>query len=99
MQSDFRHLILYAGKRWVEAGPLYQYRPRHFVPFKVPIHDKSRGDYEWVYRPEMQFSVFDLAIDVASEPDPASSSETTTFTYTLTESDFSPLERFGIGVR
>jgi hypothetical protein len=50
-----------------------QYRPNTYVPFKVAIPDvpatrqaqktdsDAPGIYRWVYRPEMQFSVFDLA--------------------------------------
>ncbi|MBF0118181.1 MAG: alpha/beta hydrolase [Desulfobacterales bacterium] len=42
------------------TGPL-QYRPKHYVPIQVSVHDLSKGDeYIGVYRPEMQFSVFDL---------------------------------------
>jgi hypothetical protein len=62
-----------------------QYRPKHYVPFKVPLYDEASTQlaervrsgviqngadpttipevepaYQWVYRPEMQFSVFDL---------------------------------------
>jgi len=61
-------------------GPL-QYRPKHYVPFHVPIYDESKtrqarnaatylgrkatdipAVYQWPYRPEMQFSVFDLEV-------------------------------------
>ncbi len=61
-------------------GPL-QYRPKHYVPFRVPVLDETKtrqarntalylgkkpeyipAVYEWPYRPEMQFSVFDLTL-------------------------------------
>ncbi len=68
-----------------ESGPL-QYRPKHYVPFLVPIEDQDatirqynayralRRDpnipndtledfgpvHKWFYRPEMQFSMYDL---------------------------------------
>lgn len=49
-----------------EAGELFAYRPKHYVPFMVPMFDKketiSSGTliHKWLYRPEMQFSLFDL---------------------------------------
>ncbi|MCP3874439.1 MAG: hypothetical protein GY699_14950, partial [Desulfobacteraceae bacterium] len=55
-----------------EAGKLFAYRPKHFVPFMVPLYDKEQTDieqeidptkdpvYQWVFRPEMQFSLFEL---------------------------------------
>ncbi|MFO7607499.1 MAG: DUF2235 domain-containing protein [Desulfurivibrionaceae bacterium] len=70
-----------------------QYRPKHYVPFKVPLYDDPSTElaelvrqeaidngadpatipgvqptYQWVYRPEMQFSVFDLKFQGESEP-------------------------------
>ncbi|MEH0007972.1 MAG: alpha/beta hydrolase, partial [Flavobacteriales bacterium] len=48
------------------AGDLLEYRPRHFVPFMVPLYDKENSPsihepkHQWVFRPEMQFSLFDL---------------------------------------
>ncbi|MDH5674455.1 MAG: hypothetical protein OEZ06_20175, partial [Myxococcales bacterium] len=40
-------------------GALRQ-RPGDYVPVLVPKYDSSAGEYNWVYRPEMQFSMFDL---------------------------------------
>ncbi|MBU2970119.1 hypothetical protein KO527_12225 [Pseudoalteromonas sp. C2R02] len=69
-----------------DSGPL-QYRPKHYVPFKVPVLDqlatleqtylykklKEEGQtdnlekpepiYRWVYRPELQFSTYDLEVN------------------------------------
>jgi RHS repeat-associated protein len=70
-----------------------QFRPKHYVPFKVPLYDDPSTElaklvrreaidngadpatipgvqptYQWVYRPEMQFSVFDLKFQGESEP-------------------------------
>ncbi len=50
------------------------YRPKHYVPVKVPFFDEattnarrainpySEAVYNWEYRPEMQFSLFDLKL-------------------------------------
>ncbi len=69
-----------------DSGPL-QYRPKHYVPFMVPVLDQlatleqtylynkleQEGNaegiekpdpiYRWVYRPELQFSTYDLAVN------------------------------------
>ena len=66
------------------ASGILKYRPKHYVPVQVPLHDeeaselarqayrkadKERPDlnlkepqpsYAWQYRPEMQFSLYDL---------------------------------------
>ncbi|MDH5676978.1 MAG: hypothetical protein OEZ06_32990, partial [Myxococcales bacterium] len=39
-------------------GALRQ-RPGDYVPVLVPKYDSSAGEYNWVYRPEMHFSMFD----------------------------------------
>ena len=56
-------------------------RPIHYVPIKVPIYDEvatnnarlknsnAQAVYRWVYRPEMQFSVFDLDRMMQIAPD------------------------------
>ncbi len=75
-----------AGIGAASSGPL-QYRPKNYVPIKVPVLDESatrigrnlnayaEAVYEWPYRPEMQFSVFDLKIKeiqvVGDSPDTA----------------------------
>ncbi|MCP4088483.1 MAG: hypothetical protein GY746_01630, partial [Gammaproteobacteria bacterium] len=70
-----------------------QYRPRLYVPFKVPIYDEAatleaemirrrtiaalgmenaedvKPVYRWVYRPEMQFSLFDLDVRKIEQTD------------------------------
>ena len=63
-----------AGIGAASSGPL-QYRPKNYVPIKVPVlnanataqarnlNDKAAAVYDWPYRPEMQFSVFDLKIN------------------------------------
>lgn len=55
---------------------ILKYRPASYVPIKVPIFDEdatkiarkedpdAEAVYRWVFRPEMQFSIHDLEIDV-----------------------------------
>jgi len=55
-----------------EAGDLFEYRPRLYAPFMIPLYDEDatiaareadpQADpvYNWAYRPEMQFSLFEL---------------------------------------
>lgn len=66
---------------------ILQYRPTHFVPVQVPLHDEEASEiarqayrkadkaqpelelkkpepiYAWKYRPEMQFSLYELNVD------------------------------------
>ena len=103
----------------VSTGPL-QYRPKNYVPIKVPtlnesatqqarnLNDKAKAVYEWPYRPEMQFSVFDLKIkEIQVETDdntqdiyPGDSpiidpeADIVKLFYDLLEGEHSPLERF-----
>jgi hypothetical protein len=51
-----------------------QYRPKNYVPIKVAVSNASAHD--WRYRPEMQFSVFDLKIkEVQVESDAIDSTQ------------------------
>jgi len=93
-------------------------RPRHYVPIQVPQFDevatiaarqqRPQADpvYRWVYRPEMQFSLFDLeGMEVlesdgqrhdllhAGTPAPVHTG-TVLFDYTLAQDPLPTLERF-----
>jgi len=99
-----------------------QYRPKHYVPVRVPILDeietrKRRNAaryavedgiidntsvasvYAWPYRPEMQFSVFDLKISEISAETRLSETEQSATRidvgYDLEENQYNPLPRFG----
>lgn len=110
-------------------GPL-QYRPRRYVPIKVPIFNEeatlaqkmvlnkamaegieTAGEaepiYHWIYRPEMQFSLFDLQVTenerietneggTSSCPNAAPQiTSSNSFLYTLLQDDLPMLEQFG----
>ncbi|MBF0117922.1 MAG: hypothetical protein HQK79_03750 [Desulfobacterales bacterium] len=89
------------------AGPL-QYRPKHYVPIQAAVHDGTNTEgYRCVYRPEMQFSVFDLK-DVKYEdksgkkydliqplPEKPVLGEDFNFHYFILKDDLPVLEPFG----
>ncbi|SDM09544.1 hypothetical protein SAMN05216186_1522, partial [Pseudomonas indica] len=70
-----------------QASGLLKYRPTHYVPVKVPLHDEEASElsrqayrkaekdnpdlelkkpeplYAWQYRPELQFSLYELNVE------------------------------------
>ena len=108
-----------------ENGPL-QYRPSHYVPFKVsffdgqatlaaalksgwetgdpiPVLDNIEKVYQWHYRPEMQFSLFDFDFDIDElemlttiNDDTGESDTSLTFNYDLYQDPaYDPLDPLG----
>jgi len=96
---DRNHFYIHVNGKHISDNPNFtsigagsgalEYRPKHYVPVKVPIYDenasldyqilKNRDDestsipeeffYQYVYRPEFQFSLFDLETYEAEDPD------------------------------
>lgn len=77
-----------------QAGGVLKYRPTHFVPVRVPLHDEEASElakqayyrvdkqvreslglkspeplYAWNYRPELQFSLYDLNVKAMRRAD------------------------------
>jgi hypothetical protein len=106
-------------------GPLV-YRPRRYVPIRVPLFDEAatlearqsqpeaeteaEAQYQWVYRPEMQFSLFDLELELNPELEqdpghpvaadtilPYSYGNSIDFLYTLLEDQLPLLDPLGSG--
>jgi hypothetical protein len=85
------------------TGPL-QYRPRRYVPIQVPLVG-GVGVRQWVYGPELQFSLFDLKkmsqVDTKGREHNLLDRETAPifdkldFIYTLLEDDLPVLPQFG----
>lgn len=110
---------------------ILQYRPAHYVPVQVPLHDEEASEiarqayrkadiehpelnlrkpepqYRWQYRPEMQFSLYDLNVkeirredaessttDIYNNKTPTivSSDHYVSFIYDLIKSSFDTLE-------
>ncbi|NNG00153.1 MAG: alpha/beta hydrolase [Desulfobacteraceae bacterium] len=105
-----------------DAQGIFQYRPAKYVPIKVPIYyeeatnaikQSTQSDVKpihlWVYRPEMQFSLFELSkfkyVDENAVEHDLINPNTETienpsnlnFIYTLLEGELPVLEPFGPG--
>jgi len=152
-QLDTAHYYLHVNGEAMEGRPDFsttadfattgagdealQFRPKHYVPVRVPLYDKelteeakkvrqqaieeaiAKGEepdipevtpiYQWVYRPEMQFSLFDLKKVEHINPENPEENENLlisgvdvfdifnsfTFLYEILESTFDPLTHFG----
>lgn len=118
-----------------EAAGILKYRPKHYVPVRVPLFDEENSElarqayvkasagkngsslkkpdpiYNWNYRPELQFSLYDLTINsikkieygrtVAKTIDlkknvVASSDRLIELAYTLLQSEIAPLEGYEV---